>query len=79
MQNGIPNLKKNITEHKKEETRLKFLIETKDKMKKELMKHFNAFSYINEIFESELEKKSCSWLATPTTIDPESVKLIKFI
>ena len=71
--------KKNITEHKKEETRLKFLIETKDKMKKELMKHFNAFSYINEIFESELEKKSCSWLATPTTIDPESVKLIKFI
>lgn len=71
--------KKNNIEHKKEETRLKFLIETKDKMKKELMKHFNAFSYINEIFESELEKKSCSWLATPTTIDPESVKLIKFI
>lgn len=64
---------------KKEEIRLNFLIETKDKMKKELMKHFNAFSYINEIFESELEKKSCGWLATPPAINPESVKLIKFI
>jgi len=63
----------------KEETRLKFLIETKDKMKKELMKHFNAFSYINEIFESELEQKTCGWLAKPPTIDPESFKLIKFI
>ena len=67
------------TKCKKEETRLNFLIETKDKMKKELMKHFNAFSYINEIFESELEKKSCGWLATPPTINSESVKLIKFI
>ena len=65
--------------HKKEETRLNFLIETKDKIKKELMKHFNAFSYINEIFESELEHKSCRWLAKPPTIDPESIKLIKFI
>jgi hypothetical protein len=63
----------------KEETRLNFLIETKDKMKKELMKHFNAFSYINEIFELELEQKSCRWLAKPPTIDPESIKLIKFI
>lgn len=63
----------------KEETRLNFLIETKDKMKKELMKHFNAFSYINEIFESELEQKSCRWLAKPPTFDPESIKLIKFI
>ena len=66
-------------QRKKEETRLNFLIETKDKMKKELMKHFNAFSYINEIFESELEQKSCGWLAKPPTIDPESIKLIKFI
>ena len=63
----------------KEEMRLKFLIETKDKMKKELMKHFNAFSYINEIFESELEQKKCKWFATPFAFDPDSVKLIKFI
>ena len=67
------------TKCKKEETRLNFLIETKDKMKKELMKHFNAFSYINEIFELELEQKSCRWLAKPPTINPESIKLIKFI
>ena len=63
----------------KEEMRLKFLIETKDKMKKELMKHFNAFSYINEIFESELEQKKCKWFATPFAINPDSVKLIKFV
>ena len=42
----------------KEESRLKFLYEKKEILKNELMQHFNAFSYINDVFESELEKKS---------------------
>jgi len=77
--------KKPITNatRKKEEARLKFLYETKDAVKKELMQHFNAFSYINDIFETELEKKphldkKWFWQSAPppTTINS---KLIKFI
>ena len=77
--------KKPITNatRKKEEARLKFLCETKNTVKKELMQHFNAFSYINDIFETELEKKphlDKKWFwqtaPPPTTINS---KLIKFI
>ena len=41
----------------KEEARMKFLFETKETLRNELLKHSNAFSYINEIFQTELEKK----------------------
>lgn len=77
--------KKPITNatRKKEEARLRFLYETKNAVKKELMQHFNAFSYINDIFETEIEKKphlDKKWFwqraPAPTTINS---KLIKFI
>lgn len=77
--------KKPITNatRKKEEARLRFLYETKNAVKKELMQHFNAFSYINDIFETEIEKKphlDKKWFwqtaPVPTTINS---KLIKFI
>jgi hypothetical protein len=77
--------KKPITNatRKKEEARLKFLYETKDAVKKELMQHFNAFSYINDIFETELEKKphldkKWFWQSAPPPTAINS-KLIKFI
>jgi hypothetical protein len=41
----------------KEEARIKFLFETKETLRNELLKHSDAFSYINEIFQTELEKK----------------------
>jgi hypothetical protein len=74
----------NAEGHKqREEPRLKLLIETKDAIKKDLMQHFNAFSYINDIFEKELEKKShldkkWFWQTTlpATTINSKLVKYI---
>lgn len=77
--------KKPITNatRKKEEARLRFLCETKNAVKKELMQHFNAFSYINDIFETELEKKphldkKWFWQTAPPPTAINS-KLIKFI
>jgi hypothetical protein len=77
--------KKPITNatRKKEEARLRFLCETKNSVKKELMQHFNAFSYINDIFETELEKKphldkKWFWQTAPPPMAINS-KLIKFI
>lgn len=74
----------NTEGHKqREEPRLKLLIDTKDAIKKDLMQHFNAFSYINDIFEKELEKKSHldkKWFwqtALPAT--PINSKLVKYI
>lgn len=68
---------------KREEPRLKLLIENKDVIKKDLTQHFNAFSYINDIFEKELEKKShfdkkWFWQTELPTI-PVNSKLVKYI
>lgn len=67
----------------KEESRLKFLYEKKEILKNDLMQHFNAFSYINDVFESELEKKSridkkWFWQSTPPspTINSKLIKII---
>ena len=67
---------------KKEEMRLKFLCETKETLKKDLMQHFNAFSYINEIFESELEKKPYldkKWFWQTAPVPTINSKMIKFV
>jgi hypothetical protein len=74
----------NTEGHKqREEPRLKLLIETKDAIKKDLMQHFNAFSYINDIFEKELEKKSHldkKWFwQTAMPAIPINSKLVKYI
>ena len=74
--------KKNSNIHKKEELRLKFLCEKKDCLKQEFTQHFNAFSYINDIFENELEKKphldkKWFWQSIPSS--HVNSKLIKFI
>jgi len=68
---------------KKEESRLKFLCEKKEVLKQELMQHFNAFSYINDILETELEKKpflrkKWFWQSAPPS-PAINTKLIKFV
>ena len=67
----------------KEDLRLKFLYDKKELLKKELTQHFNAFSYINDIFESELEKKphldkKWFWQSAPPSPAVNS-KLMKFV
>lgn len=67
----------------KEDLRLKFLYDKKELLKKELTQHFNAFSYINDIFESELEKKpyfhkKWFWQSVPPSPAVNS-KLMKFV
>lgn len=47
----------NPKERENEEKQLVILREKKDQLKEELLQHYNAFSYINEIFEKELGKK----------------------
>jgi len=73
----------NVALRQKEELRLKTLFEKKDTLKKELMQHSNAFSYVNVIFENEMEKKThldkkWFWQSPPPSPTINS-KLIKFI
>lgn len=77
-------------ERENEERQLVILREKKDQLKEELLQHYNAFSYINEIFEKELGKKekiNQNWrwccINYSKQINDESshthIKLIKFV
>lgn len=67
----------NQNEKPNEEKQLVILREKKEQLKEELMQHYNAFSYINDIFEKELGKKETQ-IDLDATIN-KHIKLIKFV